>query len=255
MIQKTARFILAALGYRLSRLHNTTAATAALPDIPDRDCYVPLECNNALLFRPWLRDKPFNDILQSVRCSSLVSADRFHVLWTLARQASLLSGDFVECGVYKGGTARLLAEIIANSGNSKRLHLFDTFAGMPRTGGMDIHQQGDFSDTSLGKVKNFVGHDDYVQFYPGLIPDTFAGLDHIRIAFAHVDVDIFQSVMDCCTFIYPRLIDGAFMIFDDYGFPTCPGARQAVDTFFDDKLEQPLVLPTGQAVVFKSPHR
>ena len=43
------------------------------------------------------------------------------------------------------------------------------------------------------------------------------------------------------------------MIFDDYGFPTCPGARQAVDEFFADKREVPFVLPTGQAVVFVQP--
>lgn len=255
MIQKTIRLIFAALGYRLSRLHDATSVTTALPDIPDRDCYTPLECNNAFLFRPWLRDKPFNDILQSVLRSSLVSADRCHVLWTLARQSRSLSGDFFECGVYKGGTARLLAEIMASTGDSGQLHLFDTFAGMPSTGGMDIHQRGDFSDTSLEQVRNLVGHDDRVQFHPGFVPDTFVGLDHIRIAFAHVDVDIFQSVMDCCAFIYPRLVEGAFMVFDDYGFPTCPGARQAVDTFFADKPERPLVLPTGQAVVFRSPHR
>lgn len=45
------------------------------------------------------------------------------------------------------------------------------------------------------------------------------------------------------------------MLFDDYGFPTCPGARQAVDEFFDDKPETPLVLPTKQAIVNKSGDR
>ena len=41
------------------------------------------------------------------------------------------------------------------------------------------------------------------------------------------------------------------MIFDDYGFPSCPGARQAIDEYFMDKPEKPLILATGQAVVFK----
>ena len=41
------------------------------------------------------------------------------------------------------------------------------------------------------------------------------------------------------------------MIFDDYGFPSCPGARRAVDEFFLDKHEIPLILATGQAVVFR----
>jgi len=48
----------------------------------------------------------------------------------------------------------------------------------------------------------------------------------------------------------PQFSAGGFF-FDDYGFPTCPGARQAVDEFFADKPEVPLVLPTGQAIVIK----
>lgn len=255
MLKKIIRRIFAALGYQLSPLSAAVSAPAALPDIPDRDCYVPLECNNAFLFRPWLKDRDFNDVLHSLSGSSLVSADRCHVLWTLARQSSLLAGDFIECGVYKGGTARLLAELLARGGSSAKLHLFDTFAGMPRTGDVDVHQQGDFADTSLEQVRRFVGHEDIARFYPGFVPETFVNLDHVRIAFAHVDVDIYQSVIDCCAFIYPRLVEGAVMVFDDYGFPTCPGARQAVDHFFADKPERSLVLPTGQAIVFRGPHR
>ncbi len=41
------------------------------------------------------------------------------------------------------------------------------------------------------------------------------------------------------------------MVFDDYGFLSCPGAKEAVDAFFTDKPEQPLYLSTAQAVVFK----
>ena len=41
------------------------------------------------------------------------------------------------------------------------------------------------------------------------------------------------------------------MIFDDYGFLTCPGAKQAVDTFFSDRPEAPIYLPTGQCIVVK----
>ena len=73
-----------------------------------------------------------------------------------------------------------------------------------------------------------------------------------KISFAHIDVDIYRSTLDCCTFIYPRLSPGGFIICDDYGFPSCPGARTAIDEFFANKPEVPLVLPTGQAVIFRS---
>jgi O-methyltransferase len=41
------------------------------------------------------------------------------------------------------------------------------------------------------------------------------------------------------------------IVFDDHGFPTCPGARAAVDEFFRSLACVPLCLPTGQALVFK----
>lgn len=72
------------------------------------------------------------------------------------------------------------------------------------------------------------------------------------VSFAHIDVDLYASVLDCCRFIYPRLVRGGFMVFDDYGFPTCPGARKAVDDYFATAPSYPLVLPTGRALVFKS---
>jgi len=41
------------------------------------------------------------------------------------------------------------------------------------------------------------------------------------------------------------------MIFNDYGYPSCPGVEKAVNDFFDEKIETPIYLPTGQCVVIK----
>ncbi len=35
----------------------------------------------------------------------------------------------------------------------------------------------------------------------------------------------------------------------EFRYPSCPGARRAVDEFYADKPERPLVLNTGQAIV------
>ena len=90
-----------------------------------------------------------------------------------------------------------------------------------------------------------------MSFHPGLIPGTFAGLESTRLALVHVDLDIYRSYMDCLGFIYPRLAPGGFIICDDYGHPSCPGARQATDEFFAHRPEQLLVLGTGQVVIMK----
>ena len=229
------------LGYEVKKMPRLSSAS----QLPDASFYAPL-------FSPWLGYGPFKRVWELARPHTLVSADRCYVLYTLATQALSVRGDFWECGVYKGGTALLLAEVLATGGaSSSRLHLFDTFEGMPETDPTrDLHRRGEFADTSLAAVRQRVGGADRVVYHQGVIPKTFQGLDEATIAFAHVDVDLYRSVLDCCAFIVPRLTPGGFLVFDDYGFPSCPGARRAVDEFFRDRPERPLVLPTGQAVVF-----
>lgn len=207
------------------------------------------------VFSPWLGYGEFADFYRRAQGNTLVSPDRCYVLYSLARQALNVEGDFWECGVYRGGTAAMLAQVLARlpSARPKQLHLFDTFAGMPDTDrAKDLHQAGDFSDTSIDAVRHAVKCDGIVRYHQGLIPNTFRGLEGSAIAFAHVDVDIYRSVLDCCQFIYPRLSPGGVMVFDDYGFATCPGARSAVDEYFAASGTFPLILPTGQALVFKS---
>lgn len=215
-------------------------------DIPDSHLYQPL-------FSPWFDDGEFRQAFSIAAPRTLVSRDRCYVLYTLLRQAFSVEGDIWECGVYRGGTAAMLADVIAKHAPWKRLYLFDTFAGMPETNAeRDWHVAGDFSDTSIDSVREYVGNANICIFRRGLIPWTFAGLRDNRIALAHVDVDIYKSVVDSMEFIWPRLSAGGAVIFDDYGFPTCPGARAAVDDFFRGRECFPLVLGTGQAIAFKS---
>ncbi|MFN2445712.1 MAG: TylF/MycF/NovP-related O-methyltransferase, partial [Vicinamibacterales bacterium] len=194
-------------------------------------------------------------LYEQVRTHAWAGAESCYVLYTLASQALHLNGELWECGVYRGGTALLLNKVIESRDNVDRaikLRLFDTFEGMPEVDPhRDLVRAGDFAGTSVEEVRDRVTGP-HVSIHKGLIPETFEGLEQANIAFAHIDVDIYKSVWDCCSFIYERLVPGGFMIFDDYGFAECPGARQAVDEFFRGKPERPLVLPTSQAVVFSS---
>lgn len=215
-------------------------------NVPDASLYRPI-------FSPWHGLPHLRRLYRQISSHTLISEIAAWTLYSLARQAVHVDGDFLEAGVYQGGTAFMLREIIAESNEDKQLHLFDTFAGMPDTRpDRDLHKAGDFNNTSVAAVSKLIGPSERVHFHPGIIPDTFRGLKLDRIAFAHVDVDIHDAVYECCNFIYPRLTTGGMMVFDDYGFPSCPGARAAVDEFFADKPEVPLVLSSGQAVVFRS---
>jgi O-methyltransferase len=234
MLKDTLRTFIRKLGYDVFKMPS------------DSSLYLPL-------YAPWNRpeSKRYYAIAEP---KSLVSADRCYVLERLLRHALQVPGDVFECGVYKGGTAALLAALLEETQSPKKLYLFDTFAGMPATDAeRDLHSKGDFSDTSLEAVQAFVKGGPRCVFRQGRIPETFTGLDNAVFSFGHIDVDIYQSIIDTLNFMWPRLSPGGVIVFDDYGFPTCPGALQAVDEFFGNKASVPLCLQTGQAIVFKGP--
>ena len=205
-----------------------------------------------IMLAPWeLEGTDFKRLYRDVPAHSPINPHSYYMLYCLAKQCLSLPGIFMECGVFRGGSAAFFARLMVGSG--KELHLFDTFEGMPDTDALrdTLHVKGDFSDTSLEEVRKTVGHPQSVTFHKGWVPDTFEGFDPASIAFAHVDVDIYQSVKDCCEFIYPRLPIGGVMVFDDYGHYTCPGATEAVNEYFSDKRSVPLPLFSGQGVVVK----
>jgi ubiquinone/menaquinone biosynthesis C-methylase UbiE/tetratricopeptide (TPR) repeat protein len=197
----------------------------------------------------WERDPAFDAVMQQVPYT-LVDRQRCFMLYQYALQSIRLGGHVAEVGVYKGGTAKLLATVL--EGSQKMLHLFDTFEGMPETDAVkDMHHRGDFADTSLASVQQLIGRNELVRFYPGFFPATAGPIEGLRFALVHIDVDIYRSVLDCSEFFYERMTGGGMMVYDDYGFESCPGAKQAVDEFFADKPERPWYLPTGQCVITK----
>ncbi len=198
----------------------------------------------------WDDDDHFNELMRQITEYTLIDKVRCFMIYQYARQVATLSGDVAEVGVYRGGTARLLAKTFEEK--NKTVHLFDTFSGMPSTNpSKDLHKEGDLNDTSLERVETYLYDCKNVCFYPGLFPTTSKPIENILFCLVHIDVDIYKSIADSCKFFYPRLEIGGIMVFDDYGSFSCPGVKLAVDEFFSDKPENPCYLPTGQCIVIR----
>jgi O-methyltransferase len=215
--------------------------------IDSASCYAPH-------YSPWL-EEAWQQRYRSVKAHTLVSPERCWYLVSFLRQAIAAGpGSVFEAGTYRGGTALLLRQELETLSAPRQFFIFDSFEGMRETDDeRDRHKPGDLADTSLEMVQKVVGRPNFITYRKGWIPESFAGLEGEAIAFAHVDLDLYASIHAACNFIYPRLIAGGVMVFDDYGFPNNPGARRAVNEFFTDKREVPIVLPSGQAVVTKLP--
>ncbi|MFQ5872873.1 MAG: TylF/MycF/NovP-related O-methyltransferase [Dehalococcoidia bacterium] len=225
-----------------------------VPPIPDAHLYLPQPRNprQPMVFSPWYGAEEFERAFRYVKHLPGTSRDRCYLLRSFLKQALELEGDVAECGVWKGKTAFLLADAMAEKRGSKTLHLFDTFEGMPEPHPeKDRIPKGVFGDTSLEEVQALVGRFDFLQFHKGELSRTLPTCQTDRFCFAHVDVDHYQPVLECCRFFYPRMVPGGVMAFDDYGFPSTPGAREAVDQFFWEHPETPIYLPSGQSIVIK----
>lgn len=174
----------------------------------------------------------------------------FYNLYHLVQRTEGLPGDLAEFGVYRGGSAKLLASLKGQ----RQLHLFDTFEGMPAArADVDHHRAGDFADTSLEAVREYLRPFPKVEFYRGRFPESARGLaaTPIRFSFVHLDVDLYESTKAGLAFFYPRLVAGGVLVSHDYRSRWCPGVRRAFDEFFSDKPELVIELWKTQCLVVK----
>ena len=195
----------------------------------------------------WNDDKFLLQIFSEIDGNTVVDEPRTYNLAELMRHAGRVEGQVAELGVFRGGTARLAAQVLSH----KTIHLFDTFEGLPKPDpSKDMMKEGELK-ADLEQVEKFLSDLNNVKIHPGLFPETAADLHDEKFCFVHVDADIYQSVKDACEFFYPRLNKGGIMVFDDYGFYGTHGAKIAVDEFLTDKEEYPIYLVSHHCFIIK----
>lgn len=200
------------------------------------------------------RDVLFCELMKQLEGHTAVDPCRCYMLYQLAKYTLIIPGDVAEVGVHRGGTAKLLSRVFI--GTQKMVHAFDTFEGFPPPDPMiDVYGDRVLSEglmkADYETTMDYLSDCDNLRVYKGVFPQTADSVVVQTFCFVHVDCDIYPSVRDCCQFFYPRLERGGIMVFDDYGFYCCPGAKKAVDGYFNDRPECPVYLPGGQAMVIK----
>ena len=184
---------------------------------------------------------------------TLLTKDRKEKLSIYIKLANSLEGDFAEVGVYKGGSAEIIA---INKNENKNLYLFDTFEGMPEADvNVDnFHKKNDFNDTSYSDICLGLKCYKNVFIHKGIFPNEHSDkIKDKKFCLVHIDVDIYKSYIDCLSFFYPKIVDGGIIILDDYNAPNCKGAKLATDEFFINKLEKPIWLVGSQVCIIKQP--
>jgi hypothetical protein len=185
------------------------------------------------------------------------SMTNFERMWSLiqsfhhVRQESLV-GDFVECGVWKGGNIILLKKLIEQFNLKKNIYGFDTFEGMVEPSFYDVnynnksakkmfdeHKKKDigFAMCSLDDVKRNIKKNtkpDNIFLIKGKVENTLKNKKKLpkKISILRLDTDFYESTKIQLEILFPRLVKGGVLIVDDYGF--WKGAKKAVDEYFCD---------------------
>lgn len=165
--------------------------------------------------------------------------------------ANDIPGDFVECGVWRGGSMMAAARTLIELGDqSRHLYLLDTFEGMPKPTAEDIDWNGEsmldrwnaehrnrFNRDARASIEEVarnmatVGYDaDKIHLIKGMVEDTVPEHTPDRIALLRLDTDYYSSTLHDLVHLYPLLAQGGVLIIDDYGH--FKGAEQAVTEYF-----------------------
>jgi hypothetical protein len=207
--------------------------------------------------RSWM--EPYKEHLQpDGRAGTRILARRF-MLIELAKSVANLRGSTAECGVARGTGSALICETLKDTYKPDEFHFaFDSFAGVSEPTSADVTAAGTCNwykgklSHDFESVQNRLGKFPFCRVVRGWIPQCFQVLhDSQPFRFVHIDVDLYEPTLASLNALYPRLVPGGVIVFDDHGFRNCPGARKAAEEFFAEKNDSIVELTTSQAFVIK----
>src|SRR5260221_6183953 len=184
-------------------------------------------------YAPWLSDEPFIETYKIVKPYTIVDRYRCYELWQLVEQTAKLSGALIEVGVYRGGSGALIGKKCKLEGIKDTVYLCDTFTGVVKRSDLDsAYRGGEHADTTRETVEEVIGKLglDNLKILVGMFPEETSMLvTDEKFRFCHIDVDVYQSAKDVVQWLWPKLVLGGIIVFDDYGFQTCSGITRFVN--------------------------
>ncbi len=181
---------------------------------------------------------------------------RANVVCWAATHARQVPGDFVECGVNRGGNARMVIEYLGIDRCPEKFFLFDTFQGfvdeyLSEGERQNVLKHHTYSDC-LSDVRQTFAPFPFVKIVPGAVPDTLDQVSINRVSFLSIDMNCAAPEIAAAAHFWPLLVPGAVIVLDDYGFSSHLEQKQAFDRFAEERNVPILSLPTGQALIFKA---
>jgi hypothetical protein len=180
---------------------------------------------------------------------------RAHVCCWAAEKGRTLEGDFVECGVNRGGLAMTVLTYVDLDALPKRFFLLDTFSGLvekyitpqERTLGK---KAGGYEECYEAVRRTFAEHPNVV-LVRGSVPDTLPQVTAKRVSFLSIDMNCVAPELAAIEFFWDKLVSGAVVVLDDYGWAGHSEQKLGFDAFARRQGIEILSLPTGQGLFIK----
>lgn len=210
-------------------------------------------CESPATYRIDIEDS-FKKIWNIAAPHTMISMERGYAVFSGIRHIVRrgIPGDFVECGVWQGGTCMLMALSLMELGEERNIWMYDTYSGMTVPGDEDkIASSGQAVSerwkegwwaAAIELVRSNLKKTGYsmdrFKIIPGDVCITLDENNPEKTALLRLDTDWYASTKKELEVLYPGLEKGGVLIIDDYGHFS--GARQAVDEYFQDDPDAPL---------------
>lgn len=180
---------------------------------------------------------------------------RARVLQWAGAHALRLDGDFVECGVHRGFLSMSVATYTAFAQHpDRRFFLVDTYRGLVESMVSEAdraafwNQYGDTYDEVVRSFQDFPN----VRVVRGVVPECLPQVDTERVAYLSIDMNCTAPEIAALEYFWPRLVPGAAIVLDDYGFAGHEAQKHAADDFARSRGVEILPLPTGQGLLLRA---
>lgn len=180
---------------------------------------------------------------------------RCYVACWAAENAKKIEGDFVECGVNKGGMSLAIMHYTDFNTLNKKFWLLDTYKGFDiaqLTSDQKERLSFDYYDECYESVVKTFNPYPNAKIIRGTVPDTLHHVETDKVAYLSIDMNIPQPEVAALDYFWEKLVPGAIVVLDDYNWPKNRDQKTALDRAvakFDVKI---LEMPTGQGLIVKT---
>lgn len=180
---------------------------------------------------------------------------RVHQAIWASNIAQRVEGDYVELGTGRGFIMScVLADYDNWSSSQRKLWLFDTFSSykLDASGAQtsDLGKNRYYSD-SANDTKNNFNEWNNVNVIEGNVYETLLQSGIEKIALLHLDLNNGVTEAWALRELYPKLVDNAVILFDDYDFNGCEDQHDQLYTVGKELGLSILSTPTGQGIAVK----